>query len=590
MFGGATAGIIKVPENRATIQAGIDVAVKDDTVLVAAGTYYENINFKGKAITVASYCLMDSDTTHINNTIIDGSQPSHADSGSVVFFVSGEDTNSVLCGFTITGGTGTAATPPGGLVRVGGGIFCYNSGARIINNKIIKNTVHSSDRDVYGGGLAALPISSTAYVILQDNQISYNTLTADLKEVAGGGVELMGNGILVNNLISYNSIVHNATNYLAFSGGVDCWSKSSDRRKVIVESNKITHNSVISKSNVLEPSATGGGISFFGSFGRCAKNEISYNELWANSNKGAGGAGIFINWAPASLIIEGNIIRNNAVKRGYGYGGGVLIGNNSYPKVINNIIEGNSATVGGGFIIAMSTPQLINNTVINNQATNGGGINVRMSSTVYLMNNIVWGNQATNYAGMQVESGNTARVAYCDIQGVVWNGTGNMNVDPLFADTLFHLSDGSPCIGKGIASFDFGGGMICHSPETDIAGKSRPDPTGSYPDIGAHESPLATEVTNSFQTEIPQSYFLAQNYPNPFNPSTTIEFALPKSSFVTLKVYNLLGEEVATLVAEQRGAGIHKLNWDVRELASGVYLYRLEAGEFEQTKKLILMR
>jgi len=68
------------------------------------------------------------------------------------------------------------------------------------------------------------------------------------------------------------------------------------------------------------------------------------------------------------------------------------------------------------------------------------------------------------------------------------------------------------------------------------------------------------------------------------------QLKLPKPIFVTLKVYNLLGEEVATLVAEQRVAGIHKLDWDVSGLASGVYLYRLEAGTFVQAKKLILMR
>jgi hypothetical protein len=89
---------------------------------------------------------------------------------------------------------------------------------------------------------------------------------------------------------------------------------------------------------------------------------------------------------------------------------------------------------------------------------------------------------------------------------------------------------------------------------------------------------------------LPTEYRLHQNYPNPFNPSTTIEFALPKPAFVTLKVYNLLGEEVAILIAEKRTAGIQKLNWDANGLASGVYLYRLEAGGFVETKKLILMR
>jgi hypothetical protein len=91
-------------------------------------------------------------------------------------------------------------------------------------------------------------------------------------------------------------------------------------------------------------------------------------------------------------------------------------------------------------------------------------------------------------------------------------------------------------------------------------------------------------------TILPTQFNLEQNYPNPFNPCTTIEFSLPKSAFVTLMVYNLLGEEVATLVAEKRIAGIHRVDWDARRLASGVYLYELKAGEFEQSKRLILLR
>jgi len=101
---------------------------------------------------------------------------------------------------------------------------------------------------------------------------------------------------------------------------------------------------------------------------------------------------------------------------------------------------------------------------------------------------------------------------------------------------------------------------------------------------------VVTRTEHVLNAALPTSFELKQNYPNPFNPSTTITFSLPKSAFVTLKIHNLLGEEVATLVAEERAAGIHKFSWDVGGLASGVYLYRLEAGEFVQTKKLILMR
>ena len=99
------ASIINVPVDQPSIQAGINAASTGDTVLVAESVYYENINFMGKAITVASHFLIDGDTTHIDSTIIDGSLPSHPDTGSVVLFVSGEDTNSILMGFSITNGT-----------------------------------------------------------------------------------------------------------------------------------------------------------------------------------------------------------------------------------------------------------------------------------------------------------------------------------------------------------------------------------------------------------------------------------------------------------------------------------------------------
>jgi hypothetical protein len=88
----------------------------------------------------------------------------------------------------------------------------------------------------------------------------------------------------------------------------------------------------------------------------------------------------------------------------------------------------------------------------------------------------------------------------------------------------------------------------------------------------------------------PTAYRLDQNYPNPFNPTTTIEFALPKSSHATLKVFDLVGRELATLVDENLPVGIHKAEWNAGGLASAVYLYRLQAGEFVQTKRLLVLR
>lgn len=88
----------------------------------------------------------------------------------------------------------------------------------------------------------------------------------------------------------------------------------------------------------------------------------------------------------------------------------------------------------------------------------------------------------------------------------------------------------------------------------------------------------------------PDSYNLAQNYPNPFNPVTTIRYSIPQSGFVTLKIYDLLGREVAALVNEEKSPGVYEVQFDGSNLASGVYLYTLQAGEFADTKKFLLLK
>jgi len=88
--------------------------------------------------------------------------------------------------------------------------------------------------------------------------------------------------------------------------------------------------------------------------------------------------------------------------------------------------------------------------------------------------------------------------------------------------------------------------------------------------------------------EQPKEYFLAQNYPNPFNPSTKISYGIQEAGVVNLKVYNILGIEVATLVNEHKPAGNYEASFGKNELASGVYIYRLTANNFVQTRKMIL--
>ncbi|MHB1688059.1 MAG: T9SS type A sorting domain-containing protein [Ignavibacteriaceae bacterium] len=83
---------------------------------------------------------------------------------------------------------------------------------------------------------------------------------------------------------------------------------------------------------------------------------------------------------------------------------------------------------------------------------------------------------------------------------------------------------------------------------------------------------------------------MEQNYPNPFNPATTISYSIPVRNFVTLKVYDLFGKEVATLVNEEKNAGNYKIEFNGNKLSSGVYFYRIQTGNFAETKKLILLK
>jgi len=83
---------------------------------------------------------------------------------------------------------------------------------------------------------------------------------------------------------------------------------------------------------------------------------------------------------------------------------------------------------------------------------------------------------------------------------------------------------------------------------------------------------------------------LFQNYPNPFNPETHIRFGLPKASQVRIDVFNILSQRVATLLDDRKPAGYHEVLWDASQISSGIYIYRIKAGDFVQTKKMILMR
>jgi len=333
-------------------------------------------------------------------------------------------------------------------------------------------------------------------------------------------------------------------------------------------------------------------------------NAVISNNIFSN-NKGCHGPVFGIYNSPT---ISNNIIFNNVTTRA---GGGIFT-MSSNATITNNVIYNNSCFKGegeGGGIKSWTNdkPVIINNTVVNNSAAHGGGFCCNDNADPILINNIIWGN--TSPDGNQVnfmDVNSDPHFFFNDVEGGKegFTGTGaganyvglyenNIDADPLFVNVEsddFSLSDSSPCIGAGADSVEVAEDWY-KVPSLCIMGKTRPSPIGTRPDIGAYENLLGSPVVDVDQEIInPTQFAIYQNYPNPFNPSTTINFVIPKSSFVNLKVYDVLGNEVAVLVNEEKPAGSYEVKFDALQLSSGIYFYRIQSGSFVETKKMILLK
>ena len=106
----------------------------------------------------------------------------------------------------------------------------------------------------------------------------------------------------------------------------------------------------------------------------------------------------------------------------------------------------------------------------------------------------------------------------------------------------------------------------------------------------ANKYNVVTGIEDSKEKVIPEQFSLSQNYPNPFNPSTTISFSIPTSEYVLLKVFDVLGKEVATLVNDEKSAGKYEIKFDATGLSSGVYFYQLRTGSYDFIRKMLLLK
>ena len=283
------AKIINVPADYPKIQSAIIASQDGDTVVVYAGTYKENIRFLGKKIVVTSRFYESSDNSFILSTIIDGSAPASADTGSVVMFINHEDSTSVIQGFTLTGGTGTNWRDEhgAGVYREGGAILSAFSGPTIKNNLMINNVCAKNSKVNSSGGGAIR--SGDGYPRILNNVMVHN------KGRYGGAIVLnYTNAIVRNNIIYQNS---GGEDY----GGGAIWVNRNLSIPKIIENNTIVGNTTATT-----------GAAYNDAYG--TNTILRNNIIWGNT--GPSKAQIYITQGSATLSycdVEGGFKGNGNI-------------------------------------------------------------------------------------------------------------------------------------------------------------------------------------------------------------------------------------------------------------------------------------
>lgn len=375
-----------------------------------------------------------------------------------------------------------------------------------------------------------------------------------------------GGGITINNFSNptIENININSNDTWGHGGGLFCCNSNPHLKSIRIED--------------CDAFNYGGGI-------YCISNsEITLQDVTISYNNSSFGGGIYTN--NSNLTLTNVIITDNIGENGSG-----IKCHNSDISLKNCLISGNGCYHNGAiYCVNNSNINIVNSTIAENYAQSTcGGIFCGSGSNISLFNTIMWSDTQPEILGSGVIA------TYCDIEGG-FPGEGNIDEDPLFIGGNpfnYHLTTYSPCIDTGTSDTT---GL--NLPPWDLDGNERiwdGDGDGiAIIDMGCYEFGAPSIGVDDRDKPI-TTLLLYQNYPNPMRTSTKINYTIPKDSKVELRIYNIKGQLVKTLVSGKKEAGYHYVIWDGRnengiQLSNGIYLYKLKAGNTSIIRKMILLR
>ena len=559
------ADTIRVPIDQPTIQAGINAAQPGDTVRVAAGRYFENLDFHGKDIVVCSEYAVDRDLAHIHNTIIDGSASADPDTGSCVVFTSGESRAAVLQGFTLTGGTGTSFVfnPQSPPYREGGAVIVAESSPTICNNRVTGNSAPAGGNALPGGGggISAM----YADPLIRNNVIFDNTAS-----YAAGMVLNYSAGEIRNNIL-----FGNRGGGQFGTAGLMVW--QSPPNTAIIENNTIVGNvseteagglsvtatSAIIRGNIVWGNRQETGLQIIG-------QEASVVEYCATEEfyPGPGNQTVFPGFAAEGFVLNA---QSACIDAGSPNSGANDVEDPDHPGLAlfpaQGLVRNDVGAYGGPFAMELPAAGLAGDFELQNQALGFG--------------TVAQGQSASRSVEFRSFSGVTIRVLHVEVQ--YQDGEG-LSPDPDLPWEISPLETGSLLMTwRPVSSGPLSGELALYH-DCELVAENP---------ILIPFSGLASPVTAA--RDLPGKTTLLDNFPNPFNPQTTIDFALSSRTWVSLIVYDLQGRLIRNLIEEQRDEGVHSVVWKGVDRAglpvpSGTYFYRLQTADSEIIKSMVLVK